>query len=163
MNGCRNKSAVRKFHFQIAPQWHIWGNQSRTSYLTHPAACAVPRQSENFSAATFCVSEGKRQGERDRERDRDEESFHCFSYDSFHVLIPLRLLLGDFLHHLTRQICALRSKKPAGRSIWQCQQWAWLPGGGCVMEELRARQSRILNICLALPCLGALKPNCLAH
>lgn len=92
-----------------------------------------------------------------------EESFHCFSYDSFHVLIPLRLLLGDFLHHLTRQICAQRSKKPAGRSIWQCQQWACLPPvegvswKSCVPGRAGARDFKYL------PCLGALKPNCLAH
>lgn len=104
MNGCRNKSAVRKFHFQIAPQWHIWGNQSRTSSSTPHSTLVlgVPRQSENFSAATFphfhcerertrqCLCEWDRQTKRERVSGR--ESFHCFSYDSFHVLIPLRLL-----------------------------------------------------------------------
>lgn len=42
----------------------------------------------------------------------EKRSFSLFlSYDSFHVLISR--FLGDFLHHLTRQICAA---KPAGLS-----------------------------------------------
>lgn len=151
------KVLCENFIFKLHPSDTFRGNQSRTSYLTSPQPPAVipgvPRQSKKFSA--------ERKRVRQRQWARELESFHCFSYDSFHVLIPLRLLLGDFLHHLTRQICAQRSKKPAGRSISHCQRVGVSPlppppclpraMRGCVKQELRAGRARaILNICLAV-------------
>lgn len=105
---------------------HALGSHSRR----HLAG--VPRQSEKFRSE-FSIA----------------RSFHCFSYDSFHVLIPRRLH-GDLLHHLARQICAA---KPAGRAL--------LNGRGPMIEPIRYCQGvvpccicPILNIysCLC-PCL----------
>lgn len=108
------------------PPWCLVSQDNRKTFLQRLFRISIASESEQDSA---CASEIDRQQERERGREREFSLFFLRLISRFNS--SLVALLGDFLHHLTRQICALRSKKPAGRSITQCQKWAWPHQGVC--------------------------------